>query len=116
MFLFMLLATFSLASAQTIDIKGTVIDENGEPVIGASVMIKGTLKGDITDVSGRFSLGGVKTTDKLAVSCIGMIPVEIDPQAEMRITLKPTTSSSTRFSSWLSASRPNPPSQDPRRS
>ena len=52
-FLFMLLATFSLASAQTIDIKGTVIDENGEPVIGASVMIKGTLKGDITDVSGR---------------------------------------------------------------
>ena len=88
MFLFMLLATFSLASAQTIDIKGTVIDEKGEPVIGASVMIKGTLKGDITDVSGRFSLGGVKTTDKLAVSCIGMIPVEIDPQAEMRITLK----------------------------
>ena len=87
-FLFMLLATFSLASAQTIDIKGTVIDENGEPVIGASVMIKGTLKGDITDVSGRFSLGGVKTTDKLAVSCIGMIPVEADPQAEMRITLK----------------------------
>lgn len=84
----MLLATFSLASAQTIDIKGTVIDEKGEPVIGASVMIKGTLKGDITDVSGRFSLGGVKTTDKLAVSCIGMIPVEIDPQAEMRITLK----------------------------
>ena len=50
-FLFMLLATFSLASAQTIDIKGTVIDENGEPVIGASVMIKGTLKGDITAVS-----------------------------------------------------------------
>lgn len=87
-FLFMLLATFSLASAQTIYIKGTVIDENGEPVIGASVMIKGTLKGDITDVSGRFSLGGVKTTDKLAVSCIGMIPVEVDPQAEMRITLK----------------------------
>lgn len=48
-------------------------------------MIKGTLKGDITDVSGHFSLGGIKTTDKLAVSCIGMIPVEVDPQAEMRI-------------------------------
>ena len=42
-FLFMLLATFSLASAQTIDIKGTVIDENGEPVIGASVMSVFTL-------------------------------------------------------------------------
>lgn len=59
-FLFMLLATFSLASAQTIDIKGTVIDENGEPVIGASVMIKGTLKGDITDVAAVSALAESK--------------------------------------------------------
>ena len=87
-FLFMFLAAFSLASAQTINIKGTVIDDNGEPVIGASVMIKGTLKGDITDVSGHFNLTGVKTTDKLAVSCIGMISMELDPQPEMTIHLK----------------------------
>ena len=84
----MFLATFSLASTQTINVKGTVIDDNGEPVIGASVMIKGTLKGDITDVSGHFRLTGVKATDKLAVSCIGMIAMELDPQPEMTIHLK----------------------------
>ena len=87
-FLFMLLATFSLASAQTIDIKGTVIDENGEPVIGASVMVKGTLKGEITDVDGHFTLGGVKSSDKVTVSCIGMLSVELDPQPVMTIRLK----------------------------
>ena len=86
--MFVFLATFSLVSAQTINVKGTVIDDNGEPVIGASVMIKGTLKGEITDVSGHFNLTGVKTTDKLVVSCIGMIPVELDPQPEMTIHLK----------------------------
>ncbi len=88
MFLFVLLATFSLASAQTINVKGTVIDDNGDPVIGASVMIKGTLKGDITDVNGHFSLGGVKATDMLTVSCIGMISVETHPQPEITIRLK----------------------------
>lgn len=58
-FLFMFFAALQFASAQSIDIKGTVIDENGEPVIGASVMVKGTLKGEITDVDGHFTLGGV---------------------------------------------------------
>lgn len=87
-FWFMFLATFSLVSAQSINVKGTVVDDNGQPVIGASVMIKGTLKGDVTDVSGHFRLDGVKTSDKLSVSCIGMISVEVDPQQEMTIHLK----------------------------
>lgn len=87
-FWFMFLATFSLVSAQSINVKGTVVDDNGQPVIGASVMIKGTLKGDVTDVSGHFRLDGVKTSDKLSVSCIGMISVEVDPQQDMTIHLK----------------------------
>ena len=37
-------------------VSGVVIDEDGEPIIGASVMIKGTKKGTVTDVDGRFSL------------------------------------------------------------
>ena len=87
-FLFMFFAALQFASAQSIDIKGTVIDENGEPVIGASVMVKGTLKGEITDVGGHFTLGGVKSSDKLTVSCIGMLSVELDPQPVMTIRLK----------------------------
>ncbi len=54
--LFMLLATLSLASAQTINIKGTVIDENGEPVAGASVIIKGTTKGRMAEPDGSFTM------------------------------------------------------------
>ena len=87
-FLFMLLGSFSLVTAQTIDIKGTVIDENGEPVAGASVIIKGTTKGRMAEPDGSFTLSGVKTTDKLQVSCIGYLPVELDPEPVMRITLQ----------------------------
>ena len=84
----LLLGFVTLASAQTIDIKGIVTEESGTPVIGASVMIKGTLKGEITDVDGRFALSGVKADDILTVSCIGMVSVEVKPQKEMRIVLK----------------------------
>ena len=84
----LLLGFVTLASAQTIDIKGIVTEESGTPVIGASVMIKGTLKGEITDVDGRFALSGVKADDILTVSCIGMVSVEVKPQKEMKIVLK----------------------------
>ncbi len=86
--LLLFLGAVTFASAQSISVKGTVIDENGDPVIGASVLIKGTLKGEITDVNGNFNLAGVKTTDKLVVSCIGMIEEELDPKPEMTIRLK----------------------------
>ena len=86
--LLLFLGAVTFASAQNISVKGTVIDENGDPVIGASVLIKGTLKGEITDVNGNFNLAGVKTTDKLVVSCIGMIEEELDPKPEMTIRLK----------------------------
>ena len=35
-------------------IKGTVVDENGEPVIGANVLVKGTTNGTITDMDGNY--------------------------------------------------------------
>ncbi|MEG0456205.1 MAG: carboxypeptidase-like regulatory domain-containing protein, partial [Bacteroides sp.] len=37
-------------------IKGTVVDQNGEPVIGANVIVKGSATGTITDIDGKFSL------------------------------------------------------------
>ena len=47
------------AVQQSRTIKGTVVDKNGEAVIGANVVVKGTSKGTITDVDGRFTLNGV---------------------------------------------------------
>lgn len=46
-----------LAMAQNTTVKGTVVSsENGEPVIGATVLVKGTATGTVTDPDGRFEL------------------------------------------------------------
>ena len=55
-----LVALFSVlaigAAAQSKTVSGTVIDQTGEPVIGANVLVKGTTNGVITDLDGRFTL------------------------------------------------------------
>lgn len=57
-------------------VTGTVEDALG-PVIGASVMVKGTSAGTITDMDGRFSLDGVKKGDVLQISFVGYITQEV---------------------------------------
>ncbi|MCH3981773.1 MAG: carboxypeptidase-like regulatory domain-containing protein [Prevotella sp.] len=39
--------------------KGRVLDVNGEPIIGASVIVKGTSQGAVTDLDGNFSIVGI---------------------------------------------------------
>jgi TonB-linked SusC/RagA family outer membrane protein len=66
----------SMAVMQSSVVKGIIIDESGEPVIGASVMIKGTTKGTISDARGQFSLeAGSGST--LVVSYVGFVAQEI---------------------------------------
>lgn len=52
-------------------VKGTVVDVEGAPLIGAAVLIKGTTKGTTTDFEGKFSLNGVTEETVLEVSSIG---------------------------------------------
>ena len=52
-------------------ITGTVVDENGNPLPGVSVTIKGTTKGAVTDVNGLFSLNGTSVKDTLNLSSVG---------------------------------------------
>ena len=61
---------------QAVTVKGTVVDASGEPVIGASVLMKGTTTGTITDIDGNFSLANVKP-GILVVSYIGYKTQEI---------------------------------------
>lgn len=56
-FTFLLLATSLMA--QNIQVKGLVKDPAGEAIIGASVVVKGTTNGSITDLDGKFSLSDV---------------------------------------------------------
>ena len=64
-----------LVTAQTQRVTGVVIsDEDGQPVIGASVLVKGTQQGTITDVDGKFTLTNVPSSaETLVVSYVGLI-------------------------------------------
>lgn len=81
-----LLMTVSLA-AQTIQVKGTVKDKTGETVIGASVVVKGTTNGTITDFDGNFTLPDVPTGSTIAVSYIGYVTQEKEASAAMSFVL-----------------------------
>ena len=56
---------------------GTVFDNTGETVIGASVVVKGTTNGVVTDIDGNFSLQNVKKGDILQVSYVGYKTQEV---------------------------------------
>lgn len=76
LFSLMFLLFFSSgALAQQQTIKGVVVDQFGETVIGASVLVKGTKKGTITDMDGNFSIPG-KTGDVLVISYVGFSPLQ----------------------------------------
>jgi len=55
MFLALFIIGIGIVTAQT-QVRGTVVDETGQPVIGATIQIKGTSQGTVTDVDGRFNL------------------------------------------------------------
>lgn len=74
--LFLLFAVFAVtAYAQNSNITGMVKDANDEPLIGVSVVIKGTSTGVVTDLNGNFSLSG-KVGDIIQFSFIGMASQE----------------------------------------
>ena len=78
-----------LATAQTQKITGVVIsEEDGQPVIGASVRVEGTQLGTITDVDGTFTLTNVPSTaETVQVSFVGMQTQTVAIAPEMRIVL-----------------------------
>lgn len=78
--------------AQTKQISGVIIDELKEPIIGANVTIKGTTKGTITDLDGRFTLE-VSPSNLLEISYIGYVTqtVPVQGKSEFTITIKEDT-------------------------
>ena len=73
------------AFAQNTEIKGTVVDENGEPVIGASVRVEGQEGGVITDLDGNYVIKAPKGA-KVTISYIGYTPQTVT--AGGRVQLK----------------------------
>ena len=74
---------------QSKQVKGTIVDDTGMPVIGANVMVKGTTNGTITDMDGKFSLD-VEEGATLVVSYIGFAnqEIKVGKQTNLSIALK----------------------------
>ena len=74
-------------------VRGTVVDQTGESVIGASIQVKGTTQGTITDIDGKFSLGVPDKKSVIVVSFIGYATKElqVDTSKPMSIVLEEDT-------------------------
>ncbi len=87
--LFLFLLSVGITLAQT-RVTGNVVDESGEPVIGASVQIKGTGQGTVTDIDGNFTLSA-PANSTLVISYVGMVAQEIPVSANPKVVLKTDT-------------------------
>ena len=85
-----LLASITLALAQKITVNGIVFsEEDNEPIQGATVQIKGTSIGTITDEAGKFSLSNVPSSAQtLVISFLGMLPAEVTVKPNLKISLQ----------------------------
>jgi TonB-linked SusC/RagA family outer membrane protein len=75
--------------AQTVKVTGTITAaEDSEPVIGASILVKGTTTGTVTDIDGHFSLDVPADAKTLTVSYVGMVTQEVDVKPVLNIVLQ----------------------------
>lgn len=71
-------------------VNGIVVDEIGEPVIGASVFVKGTKTGAVTDVDGKFSIN-TSPGSTLVITYVGYEKVETKAESGMKVTMSPSS-------------------------
>lgn len=87
--LFCLILGIGMATAQTTKVTGTVISaDDNEPIIGASIVVKGTMVGTVTDFDGAFSLDVPSSAKTLVVSYVGMKTQEIEVKSNLRILMQ----------------------------
>ena len=93
MLLALLCMSIGLAVAQVTKVTGVVVDaDTEEPIIGASVLVKGTTIGTITDIDGKYEINNIPASGKaLMISFVGMRTVEvpITTSAPQKIVMRP---------------------------
>ena len=84
-----LLLAAPLLSAQSSIYSGTVVDESGEPVIGAGVLLEGGTQGTVTGLDGEFTIEAPRGAS-LLVSSLGYLSqsIKLDSQLNLRIVLR----------------------------
>ena len=90
LFMAMLFVGIGLVNAQVSQVTGIVVSaEDGLPVVGASVLVKGTTVGTVTDIDGNFTISGVPEDGKIiVVSFIGLKSQELPIEPVMNVTLQ----------------------------
>ena len=89
MFLSLFFLGIGIITAQT-QVRGTVVDDTGEPVIGATIQIKGTSQGTVTNIDGIFNLTAPNNAT-LVISYVGFETQEVPVSANMRVVLREDT-------------------------
>jgi len=84
--LFILCAILSVSANAQLAVRGTVVDQTGEPVIGATVLVEGTTNGTVTDFDGNFELN-TEAGATIVVSYVGYKPQTLKAAATMNVML-----------------------------
>ena len=77
LFLIAILLTAFACNVSSKTITGTVIDENGNPLAGVNIVIKGTSTGTVTDLNGKYQIVNAQNTDVLAFTLTGFVAEEV---------------------------------------
>lgn len=82
------LSDYKITQQQGITVTGTVVDMNGEPIIGATVVVQGNAtKGTITDIDGKFSINNIPENATLDISYVGMMSQSIPVRGRTTINV-----------------------------
>ena len=83
------LAARGNSTVPPIDIRGKVVDEKGLPLPGASIKVKNTPKGTMSDVNGNFAIAGVDSEATLVITFLGYEAKEVKASPNLRISMVP---------------------------
>lgn len=83
------------AATQQVPVKGKVVSDKGEELIGVSITVKGTTTGTVTDVNGNFTLPNVEANTVLVVKYVGFATQEVTVGSQTNLTITLVTQSSS---------------------
>ncbi|KAA6341349.1 TonB-dependent receptor SusC [termite gut metagenome] len=86
-------ATVTTITQQDRTIKGIITDSSGEPIIGANILVRGTINGTVTDINGNYTLSGVPVNAILVVSYIGFQTKEVTVGSQSTLNISLTEDS-----------------------
>lgn len=74
--------------AQNVSVSGVVVDQSGDPVVGAVVMVEGSTSGVMTDLDGKYKISVPSSAKKIVVSCLSYKKTEVALSQASRIVLE----------------------------